>query len=166
MAVAVHLAYALFVPRSEMSTIMAAFASENGANTFAVSPETVANNFLKHSSADVVVATCLFDLSTGPVKVSSSIVGNYWSLSVYSSIGDVIYTLNDRQAASDEVMVSIHRKGDVVEETPGSGNELHGSEAAIASDHWQGFIVIRAGISLPNQYEFVASKLAESTCRA
>ena len=147
-----------------MSSLIADYGSVNGANTFSVQSEAAANKFLKHNPADIVTAVCLFDLSTGPVKVSSEVVGNYWSLSVYSSRGDIIYTLNDRQAASEKVAITIHRKGDNNVQSPTQGEKSPGGEAAVASEDWQGLVVIRGGVSLPHQSAFIASRLSGSTC--
>ena len=166
MALATHLAYILFVPNSQMSALLAEYGSANGVNKFTVQDEQSANKFLKHHPADVVSAVCLFDLSTGPVKVSSTVVGSYWSLSVYSSRGDVIYTLNDRQAASERVNVTIHRSGDTDQPVLPQASGTDAGEASVASEDWQGLVVIRGGVSLPHQSRFIAEVLAQSTCRA
>lgn len=166
MALATHLAYVLFVPRSQMNALIADYSSANGANTFSIQTEAAGNKFLKHNPSDIVSAVCLFDISTGPVKVSSEVVGRYWSMSIYSPRGDIIYTINDRQAASEKVVVTIHRKGDDSVQLPNPNVASSSGEAAVASEDWQGLVVIRGGVSLPHQSSFIAGKLSGSTCKA
>jgi uncharacterized membrane protein len=167
MTIAVHLAYILFAPGSRLGDALTEFQSKHGVNNFAVLDAASANKLLKHSPSDMIVAACLFDLSSGPVKVFSKVTGRYWVLSVYSNRGDIIYTLNDRQAASDKVNVTINRQlaGNPDAPAGASGPAAEGIVAQVVSSSPQGLIVVRSGVSLPNEDADLAEELMRSSCQ-
>ncbi len=167
MTIAVHLAYILFAPGSKFSDAVTDLASMHGVNNFAVLDAETASKLLKHAPSDMIVAVCLFDLSSGPVKVISTVTGRYWVLSIYSKRGDIIYTLNDRQAASEKVGVTINRQlaGNPDAPATGSDSTPDGIVAKVVSNDPQGLIVVRSGLSLPHEEAVLSDVLMRSTCR-
>ena len=156
MTLAFHLAYILSVPNVEMGKLFTRISAEAGVNKFAILNENKANRLLKHNPKNIVATVCLFDLSSGPVQIKGVIAGNYWSLSIYSERGDIIYTLNDRQAAAKKIFITIDRAPNKnLHPVKVNDNKLNGAHARISSEHQQGLVVIRSGIDLPNQDEYL-----------
>ena len=168
MTIAVHLAYILFTPGSKLADATADISARNGVNSFAILDAATANELVKHPSSDMVVAVCVFDLSSGPVRIFGSVAGHYWVMSVYSQRGDVIYTLNDRQAASETIEVTITRQQADNPDAPRdlTASTLGVTAAQVVSPDPQGLVVIRSGLSLPNQETSISEVLTRSTCQA
>lgn len=54
-------------------------------------------------SPDLLYSVCVYDLTSGPIKVSSPVPNSYWSLSIYNKNTDNFFVLNDGQAGGDSV---------------------------------------------------------------
>ncbi len=97
LAVTAHISYVLFLPRLEMRNMMEALKA-GGVNTFRVysssRPEPLTGRPLKR----MIYGGCLIEPGSGRVEMTAEIPRGYWSVTVYSPSGNVVYTLNDRHA--------------------------------------------------------------------
>jgi len=68
-------------------------------NQFVFGPRTTeASRNIVRPSPDLAYASCVYDLSKGPLKVHAAPWGDYMSISVFQANSDNIFVLNDRQA--------------------------------------------------------------------
>ena len=107
-AVAVHLAYILFIPQSQLNDRIAALISEAGNNKLVVAQEGTAAAALASHRAELAYAVCAFDLSGGPLEIKAKVPDQYWSIVVYGPRGNTIYTLNDMQAPRRQLSIFLH----------------------------------------------------------
>ena len=47
-------------------------------------------------SPDLLYSKCVYDVSTGPVRISTPVPDGYWSMSVYAANTDLVAVVNDR----------------------------------------------------------------------
>ena len=107
-AVAVHLAYILFVPHNQLSTALAAIAGDNGPNHLVQLGQQPAGAGTAAHDKELAYAICTFDLSSGPVEIKAQVPYQYWSLEVYGARGQTVYTLNDQQAPRRQLEIVLH----------------------------------------------------------
>ncbi len=108
LATIVHLAVVLFAPVFDVGRKMAAFETAAPLNSlFKIDNADQGNSLLVEPSPDIVYAFCRFDLSSGPLLIEAAIPATYWSVSVYSDIGENIYTLNDAQTGGNRLRLVI-----------------------------------------------------------
>ncbi len=63
-------------------------------------------------SPDLFYSLCSFDLSQGPVRLRAEVPQTYWSLSLFAANSDNFYTLNDRQAGSGSLEITLTDRPD------------------------------------------------------
>jgi uncharacterized membrane protein len=112
-ALVVHGASVLLLPRLIMLRTMAAISKSAGINTILQSPRpTSRSHGVVRPSPDLLYSVCVYDLSEagGAVEVhTDGMPETYWSVSVFDANTDNFYALNDRQAktgAADFVLVA------------------------------------------------------------
>jgi len=80
-------------------------------NQFVFGPRTTeASRGIVRPSPDLAYASCVYDLSKGPLRVHAAPWTNYMSISVFQANSDNIFVLNDRQAPTGIDFV-LARKG-------------------------------------------------------
>jgi uncharacterized membrane protein len=107
-ALAVHLAYILFVPHNQLSTALAAIAGEEGMNRLVIVDGQPASFNMAAYDKELAYAVCPFDLSSGLVTIRAQVPFQYWSLEVYGARGQTLYTLNDQQAPRRQLEIVLH----------------------------------------------------------
>ena len=103
LAIVVHLTYVLFAPGDSVQRKLQAMRTLAGVNSLKVLSANDSRTFLGGEGPGLVHAICLYDLGKGEVKAEAPIPHGYWSLSIYTSHGTNVYTLNDRQAQVDSL---------------------------------------------------------------
>ena len=168
-AVASHLAFVLFGPRFESQEIYKELVAVTGTNKLqALSPQQ-ARRLSATSDSNLVHAVCAFDLSRGPVKLAAKLPETYWSINIYSLKGDVIYTLNDRQADTRELFIVLTLGGDETDQPneeevlkpPTSFNDIQ-----VVAPAPKGLAVLRSLIMHEYQRKRLADTLNQSSCAA
>lgn len=107
-ALAVHLAYILFVPVSQIDDQVAALVAESGSNTLVVAQDGNAAAAFAEYPAELAYAVCAFDLSGGPLQIKARLPEQYWSIEIYGERGNTVYTLNDQQAPRRQLSFYLH----------------------------------------------------------
>ena len=107
-AIASHLSYVLFVPANQLQNKINAVVNEHGVNqlAFAIAGSAAAQ-IVQHPD-ELVYAVCPFDLSRGPLLISSRVPDDYWSLEVYNERGGTIYTINDQQVPRKQFNLELY----------------------------------------------------------
>lgn len=99
-ALAVHVGLMFATPYGLMRLAMARI-SQKGAheNVWIRSPRTTERSRgIVRPSPDLAYASCVYDLSHGPIRVTAAPWGDYMSVSVFQANSDNIYVVDDRQA--------------------------------------------------------------------
>ena len=136
LAVVVHLTYVLFAPGNSVQRKLQGMRTLAGVNSLKVLSANDSRSFLSGEGPGLVHAICVYDLDNGEVKAEAPIPRGYWSVSIYTSHGTNVYTLNDRQAQVDFLSLTL-RKASPLRETDNpvgvdltSRKDLHRSHRA------------------------------------
>jgi uncharacterized membrane protein len=105
-AVAVHVASVLLLPRWIMDTAIARIARAGGMNAMAHGERATAKSrAVVRPSPDLLYSSCPFDLAQAPhgaLRVrASGMPDTYWSVSVFDAETNNVYVLDDRQAKGE-----------------------------------------------------------------
>ena len=103
-----HVASVMATPHIIMHMTMRGI-GRGGVNTmmFGKRP-TSASRGVVRPSPDLLYASCVYDLSKGPVRVTASgMPDTYWSVSLFDADTNNFYVLNDRQAKTGAVDFTI-----------------------------------------------------------
>ena len=106
-ATSVHAAFVLAVPSFTLERTIARISADTGSNSFFILPADEQSRLFPAYSPLSVVGACAFDVSQGPVDLTANMAPGFWTLTIYSSTGDVIYSLNDAQAGTAQFTVSL-----------------------------------------------------------
>ncbi len=109
LAMGVHAAFVLSMPAFVLERSIARISSEVGANSFFVLPAEEQRRLFPAYPPLSVIGACAFDVSRGPVDLSADMPSGFWTLTIYSSSGDVIYALNDTQAGTGRFTVNLKK---------------------------------------------------------
>lgn len=156
-ALALHLAYVLFMPGLEMGGMIDRFANLKGRNDLALlSPDE--ERLLPVGLPEMETAACAFDAASGPVTVDAVIPDSYWTISVYSRAGELLFTLDDRQAGLDRMRFVLR--------APGGANAAEEGKDAISveSPDGSGLVLLQARAEHPAYGPRLREALKASTC--
>ena len=88
------------------------------------------------------MAACRFDLDDGPMHISASGDVPFWSISVYSRVGENVYSFNDRTAIDGQLDLVLAQPLQHIELKKSPPPEI--AQSIIAeTDIAKGFIVVR-----------------------
>ncbi len=83
-------------------------------------PPTADNQPIVRPSPDLVYASCVFDVSNGPVTVDvEPVPGHYWSVSIFDARTDVAKVISVRDNGDKPARLLLHHVDFQVELTPG-----------------------------------------------
>ena len=157
-ALAIHLAYVLFMPRLEMGNLIQRFAAEKSSNELALLLPAEARAYFKADYAEMVTAACAFDVASGPVSLDAIIPDSYWTIRIYAAGGELLFTLDDRQAGLKRMRFVVKRAGEPV------GLVADAETITVESPQASGLILVQARTQ-EKAYELrLQQALAASTC--
>jgi len=109
-AMIVHLGAIYLLPRVVM---MRAFDRLGAANTIHVGKRpTAASRAIVRPSPDIVYATCPYDLSKGPLRVTAPVIHtSYWSVSAFDANTDNFFVQNDQKTPVDSIELIVVERG-------------------------------------------------------
>ena len=107
LAAGVHTAFVLAMPAFMLKRSIARISSEAGNNTFFVLPADEQRRLFPAYPPLSVVGVCAFDVSMGPVDFSADMPAGFWTLTIYSASGEVIYALNGTQSGTGRFTVNL-----------------------------------------------------------
>jgi uncharacterized membrane protein len=165
LGIAVHIAYVLFVPRTQMDGKMAEFTGIAGTNKLVVVEPEALEGVVPVADLALVYAVCVFDVSAGPVTVKAHVPVGYWLISFFAANGDGFYSLNNRQADLRRLNLRVVSKDSPpADETDASPQVGEGNEIAVRSPSQQGLVLLRARVRTPALRTRVKAELAASVC--
>lgn len=89
------------------------------------------------------MAACRFDLDDGPMRITASGEVPFWSLSVYSRVGENVYSFNDRTAIDGKLDMVLAQPLQHIELEKAPPKAIAQSVVA-ETDIREGFIVVRS----------------------
>jgi uncharacterized membrane protein len=73
---------------------------------------TAASRTVVRPSPDILYASCPFDLSSGPLRVTARVPhSTYWSVSAFDAATNNFFVLNDREVTGDAIELLLVRHG-------------------------------------------------------
>lgn len=157
LATIVHISVIMFAPMLDIGRRMAQFEAAAGLNTLQKLPPAHSDGVLVvEPSPDVSYAFCRFDLSRGPVRLSAPIPDTYWSVSVYASTGENVYTINDAQTGL--------RKLELLIVGPSDGNIQTDDAIVFESPSDSGLVIIRGFVPERSQRPIIDRMLSTARC--
>jgi uncharacterized membrane protein len=161
----VHLASVLALPRTATQDAYSRLAPITPVNAVAAlplpSPEDAVLPFMDPAFA---VAVCRYDLSDGPVKVTTPVGQAYTSLSFYTRFGVAYYAINDRAAGRRvielELMTAAQRS-----QLPEDEEVTAADRLIVESPTLTGLVVLRALSPEPSATPVVRGILAAAQCQ-
>ena len=162
LAIAVHASYVLFTPRMEMRARMQRLAGGK-ANAFRVYSGEDLAALTKKPLKYMLYGGCLIDTDEGAVEMSARIPRGFWSVTVYSPSGDVVYTLNDRHADLDKLAI-VFRKKQSGADGEIQAPRLRGGKLMVPLDSSRALAVVQAYVWHPGMRQRVSEQLNASSC--
>ena len=115
-----------------------------------ISPPGGENTWLPRPDPAVAVATCAFDLSNGPMRVSARTGSLPLSFSFHKESGGVFFAVTDRAAVRGELEI-VAMTGRQLDEARASEDENDPSrDVRIVAPELQGFVVVRVVAPAPS----------------
>jgi len=105
-------------------------------------------------SPDLANASCVYDLSSGPIRITAARSEGYMSVSIYSANSDNIFVVNDR-AAPQGVDMILYRHG-----TP----RPSGAALVVESPSTKGIVLQRRLAPTPEAFAAAATARAGDIC--
>jgi uncharacterized membrane protein len=159
----VHIAIVLLVPVYADNNAWSRLAGLGPENEFHMVGRTDPSHQVRQFDPLFAMAACRFDLDAGPMHLSATGRVPFWSLSVFSKVGENIYSLNGRTA--------IDRRLDLVLAQPLQRIELEKTPSPDTADSivaetdiGKGFVVVRAFIPDESWRPLVTSFLKDAHC--
>lgn len=163
-----HLSYVLIAPSFAMQRLMGDVPAEQQVNRLVLLDAAEQMRLLGETEIEAVSAKCIFDISKGPLLISADMPDTFWSLTVYSDKGADLYTINDRQAGSDQFKLTVKRAPSLVDIL---GSSEQAETARALSDGWSveiaephGLAVFWVALDYPEQRKLFMNVLARSSC--
>jgi uncharacterized membrane protein len=109
-ALLVHFATLYAVPRVVMRRALRRMGEPNSMH---LGPRpTAASRMVVRPSPDILYASCPFDLSSGPLRVTARVPhSTYWSVSAFDSATNNFFVRNDREVTGDSIELLLLRRG-------------------------------------------------------
>ncbi len=164
-AVIAHAAYVLYMPRLDMRDrldTLAGLSRPPGSFRVLEGRETalLARTPLRH----MLYGVCVIEPARGQVEMIARLPAGYWSLTVYSDSGDVIYTLNDRHVDADRLSVIFRMRKDTPSGLP-EVPRLRKGKLVVPLASKRALAVLRTYVDVPGLRRRVLRTFASSTCR-
>ncbi len=157
-AMLVHLGSLYLLPRVVM---MGALNRLGAANTMQVGKRpTAASRAIVRPSPDIVYAACPYDLSKGPLRVTSPVIHtSYWSVSAFDANTNNFFVKNDQQAIGESIELILVEHGQAL---PKLGNALE--RVILFSPSEKGLILIRTVIDDDKHLPAIEAALHQASC--
>ena len=109
-ALLVHFATLYALPRVVMRRALGKIGESNSMH-FGRLP-TAASRMVVRPSPDILYASCPFDLSSGPLRVSANVpYSTYWSVSAFDAATNNFFVRNDREVTGDSIELLLLQRG-------------------------------------------------------
>ena len=159
--VAVVLGMPFLAPQSAWERLLALSEPNKILILPAAAPE---HQSLPMMAPDVRYAVCRFDISEGPVRVSTPVLEEFWMIAFYTRDGQNFYTISGGDLKRDKIEIVISTKKEAIFEVGASILDDIDDLIVVASPEKQGIMMIRAPLSGPSYIGRTEQALGRSTC--
>ena len=132
-ALATHTAFILLVPGFTLKLAMARASAAAGENRFFIMSGADQIRLFPTYPGASVIGACAFNVAKGPIELAANLPDGFWTLTIYSSTGEVIYAVNDSQTGTGSFTVNLVRAPGLL--------EMLSSSAADDPDSFNGYKV-------------------------
>ena len=169
LGLAVHISYVLFVPGVAFEKKLATITQGQQDNDFAVLDPAAQSALVQGASAADVVGLCKLNLSSGKLFLNADLPSTYWTLTVYDSTGQPVYSLTDAQSGAHQFTVDFSKAKGFIEQLFSNGEQ----EDQLVGDNlgWhaevggqRGLAVIWVPVSDPLLRPSVAALVKKTKC--
>lgn len=167
-AIAAHAAFILGLPSFSLDRTISRLSADAGSNAFFILPQDEQSRLLPAYPRESVVGVCAFDVSKTQVSLSANLPNGFWTLTIYSDRGDVIYTVNNTQAGTNSFTVALSKAPDLLEML----QQATQKEAVDADTGWtvsspaaRGIAVLWYPVAESAQRPGLVRALSKSTCQ-
>lgn len=159
--VAAVLAMPYLAPRTAWERLSALADSNEMLILPAATPE---HQTLPLMAPDVRYAVCRFDISGGPVRLSTQIADDVWMIAFYTPGGQNFYTISGGELKRDKIEIVISSESEAIFEVGASILDEIDDLVVVASPERQGIAVIRAPVPSSDYAARVEQALTRSSC--
>lgn len=112
----------------------------------------------------VAVATCPYDLSEGPMRVSAKTGANLLSFSFHKETGGVFFAVTDRAAVRGELEIVAMTARQLDEARAAEDENEPSRDVRIVAPEQQGFVIIRVAAPTASQRQIAEEAAKAVTC--
>jgi|GEM_PF-1561373 len=165
-ALATHAAFVLAVPAYTLDRSLSSVLEHAGANHFVVLKPEDQQRLFPGYPPNSVAGICAFDVSKADVKFTADMAPGYWTLTIYSRSGQVLYALNDTQAGSGQFTVKLKRAPGLIEmlTQPGSDDAIAEAGWNLDTPEPRGIAVLWQPAGDPAERAGIQRGLAKTSC--
>lgn len=113
---------------------------------------------------DVRYAVCRFDISEGPVRLSTQILDDFWVIAFYTPGGQNFYTISGGELKRNKIEIVISTKKEAIFEIGANILDDIDDLIVVASPQREGIVMIRAPLSGPSYALRTELALKRGTC--
>jgi uncharacterized membrane protein len=155
-----HLLVIWLIPRAITAVFLRRITAQAGYNQVVLPPlPTDKSREVVKPSPDLLYALCVYDLSSGPVRISAKLSEGYWSIALYARNSDNFFHLNDRQAKGDRVELILSDMGDSADLRARYPDAIHVHPASTV-----GLMLARSLVLDPNDLKAVIEARSSTRC--
>lgn len=167
LAVAVHAAYLLVAPGLALERNLRRAGVAAGDSGFEILKPAVQTLLFPTYPTSNLFGLCTFDVSKGPVALNAAVPDGFWTLTVYSRRGDVIYALNSQQSGTNSFTVTLKKAPGLIESLTSSASDDPGAFNGwtVATPDARGVAVLWMPLHDAAERAGATAILAKSTCK-
>ncbi len=113
---------------------------------------------------DVRYAVCRYDISAGPVRLSTQLLDDFWMIAFYTPEGQNFYTISGGELKRDKIEFVISTQSEAIFEVGASILDDIDDLVVVAAPSHEGIVVIRAPLSGPSYDARTDEALQHSSC--
>ncbi len=166
LAAAVHIITTVLLPRMKLQNTLMVLMESGKTNSLTVlDDEKLRGELFGIASPDLAIAICPYNIEANQIFIVAPLPDTYWSISIFGSNGENIYTINNQQVGTRKFAATIIHKQS---EPQGSDNTVprRRDGIIISSPDETGVVLIRALVPDLASRERINSFLAQTTCYA
>jgi uncharacterized membrane protein len=166
LAIAIHAGYLLVAPGLALDRNMRNAGVDSGATRFEVLQPKAQSLLFPTYPASSLFGLCSFDVSQGPVALTAAVPDGFWTLTIYSRRGDVIYALNSRQSGTNSFTVTLKQAPGLIESLTRTAGDDPDSFTGwnVATPDARGVAVLWMPLSDAAERKAATAVLGQSSC--
>ncbi len=134
-------------------------------NTLKVLPQASSDQqTLPLMAPDMRYAICRYDVSEGPVRLSTQLLDDLWVIALYTPLGENYYTISGGDLKRSKVEMVISTQAETLMRLEADANDDSEDTVIVKAPEMTGIAVIRVPLRGPAHAERVALALRRASC--